>query len=434
MKYMKSLFFSLLSLVSSHLTGISTCTDPAEPGTITFFLATYHSYTGTVVPGTVHIQAPSGTVSTFSLDQSKQANPLWTGPLIMTGSEWDSNIKSTYNYSSDVSCSHFGDKPDGSLTYPALNATERQSCGYNNVYTYYTATLNNAVSGTYRVWLTGTDAVLAYNNGPTQNTPCKDTELVVDLIISDGLNKCNSLPSTTTNGDTPPSYCSNVISGYRCPTQCSSGYYATGYNQCYNGSWTGNFKCYDMLPCLSSDVNNVLNNIDISRVVGITGDGCDFTLANGTKCSLSCVSGFYGSGDVECINGSVVSNNANCSLIVPTPSPTPNPTPSPTPLATPSPTPLATPSPTPLATPSPTPNPTVTGNQKNNQALSDAGYFTIIGFIVFFLMSILVGICCIVICKSDKCPTPKIQKIPTKRKEEEEKEKDIEIELKEINK
>ena len=46
-------------------------------------------------------------------------------------------------------------------------------------------------------------------------------------------------------------------------------------------------------------------------------------------------------------------------------------------------------------------------------------------------MSILVGICCIVICKSDKCSTPKI---PTKRKEkEEEKEKDVEIELKEMN-
>ena len=77
----------------------------------------------------------------------------------------------------------------------------------------------------------------------------------------------------------PPSYCQNVISGYRCPTRCQSGYYATGYNQCNNMVWVGNFKCYETLPCLSSDVNSVLNNIDLSKVVGIVGDGCDFTIA-----------------------------------------------------------------------------------------------------------------------------------------------------------
>ena len=124
---MKSLLYSLISLAAGHLTGISTCTDPATPGEITFFLATYHSYTGSVAPGTVHIRSPAGDISTFSLDKSRQANPIWNGPLIMTGSEWDANIKSTYNYASDVSCSHFGDKPEGELTFPALNDDERQS-------------------------------------------------------------------------------------------------------------------------------------------------------------------------------------------------------------------------------------------------------------------------------------------------------------------
>ena len=89
-----------------------------------------------------------------------------------------------------------------------------------------------------------------------------------------------------------PSQCINVISGYRCPTTCSNGYYATGYNQCYNGSWLGDFLCYETLPCLSTDANSVLSNIDLSRVIGILGSGCDHTVLNGTQCTLSCVSGY----------------------------------------------------------------------------------------------------------------------------------------------
>ena len=100
---MKSLLYGLLSMAAGHLTGISTCTDPASPGEITFFLATYHGYTGAVAPGTVHIQAPSGTTSTFSLDQSAAANPIWNGAQIMTGSEWTANIKSTYGFGPDLS-------------------------------------------------------------------------------------------------------------------------------------------------------------------------------------------------------------------------------------------------------------------------------------------------------------------------------------------
>ena len=295
---MKSLFYSLLSLASAHLTGISTCTDPAQPGEITFFLATYHGYTGAVAPGTVHIQNPSGATSTFSLDQSRAASPPWSGqPAIMTGSEWTSNIKSTYGFGPDVSCSHFGDKPEGELVYPVLGPDERQSCGFKTVITYYTASLSNAVSGTYRVWLTGTDAILAYQPVANKITPCEDAPLVVDLTISDGLDGCTSLPPTTTNGNPPPSYCTNVISGYRCPTTCENGYYATGYSGCNNGTWEGNFQCYDMLPCLSDDVSTVLTaeGIDQTNVIGIVGDGCDFTIANGTKCALSCTTGLMGS-------------------------------------------------------------------------------------------------------------------------------------------
>tara|TARA_B100001287_G_scaffold264436_1_gene256297 strand:- start:1063 stop:2373 length:1311 start_codon:yes stop_codon:yes gene_type:complete len=399
------LFFSYLAQSVSHLTGISTCTDPQEPGNVTFFLATYHSYTGAVAPGTVHIKSPSGDVSTFSLDQSRQANPIWNGPLIMTGSEWDSNIKSTYEYHSNVSCSHFGDKPDDEITYPALGPDDRQSCGFNSVYTYYTAKLVNAVSGTYELWLTGTDAILAYQPVANKNTPCEDSELVVDLIISDGLSGCDSLPTQVEHGEVPPSYCQNVISGYRCPTRCQSGYYATGYNQCNNMVWVGNFQCYETLPCLSSDVNSVLNNIDLSKVVGIVGDGCDFTIANGTKCQLSCVSGYYGTGDVECFNGTVISNNANCSVIVPTPSPTPNPTPeptpSPTPDPTPSPTPLQTPSPTPLQTLSPTPVPTVdTNSHSSDDDYSNEWWFILsftlfnVGVVMVFVVIILI-LCCL---------------------------------------
>ena len=76
------LFLGYLAQSVSHLTGISTCTDPQEPGNVTFFLATYHSYTGAVNKGTVHIKSPSGDVSTFSrpITSSKSYG---IGPLIM---------------------------------------------------------------------------------------------------------------------------------------------------------------------------------------------------------------------------------------------------------------------------------------------------------------------------------------------------------------
>lgn len=408
---MKSLLYGLMSMAAGHLTGISTCTDPASPGEITFFLATYHSYTGSVAPGTVHIQAPSGTTSTFSLDQSAAANPAWTGSQIMTGSEWTANIKSTYGFGPDVSCSHFGDKPDGELVYPVLGPDDRQSCGFSSVYTYYTASLSNAVSGTYRVWLTGTDAILAYQPVANIITPCEDAPLVVDLTISDGLNGCDTLPSTTTNGNSPPSYCSNVISGYRCPTTCESGYYATGYTGCNNGTWEGNFQCYDMLPCLSDDVSTVLTNegIDQSRVIGIVGDGCDFTIANGTQCALSCVSGYQGSGYLECYNGTLTANSPDC---VPTPAPTPAPTPEPTPAPTPAPpTPNPTPAPTTPAptpaptTPNPTPAPTTPAptpeptqnriTKKDKLSSSEKRAYLILASCIFItLIGVILSICC----------------------------------------
>ena len=413
---MKSLFYGFLSMVSAHLTGISTCTDPASPGEITFFLATYHSYTGNVAPGTVHIQAPSGTTSTFSLDQSAAANPPWNGAQIMTGSEWTANIKSTYGFGPDVSCSHFGDKPEGELVYPVLGPNERQSCGFSSVITYYTASLSDAVSGTYRVWLTGTDAILAYQPVANVITPCEDAPLVVDLTISDGLNSCDTLPPTTTNGNPPPSYCANVISGYRCPTTCEGGYYATGYTGCNNGTWVGNFKCYDMLPCLSDDVSTVLTNegIDQSRVIGIVGDGCDFTIANGTQCALSCVSGYQGSGYLECYNGTLTANSPDC---VPTPAPTPAPTPQPTPAPTPPPpTPQPTPAPTTPAptpppptpapttpqptpaptTPTPTPEPTQNRIKRDNKLSSSEkrAYLILASCISISLLGVILSICC----------------------------------------
>ena len=119
----------------------------------------------------------------------------------MTGSEWDANIKAltTMRVMFLVATLVINQKCE--LTFPALGDDERQSCGFDNVLTYYTASLSNAVSGTYTLWLTGTDAILAYYPDKDKVTPCEDSELVVDLIIADGLNTCDSLPSQVENGN-----------------------------------------------------------------------------------------------------------------------------------------------------------------------------------------------------------------------------------------
>ena len=119
-----------------------------------------------------------------------------------------------------------------------------------------------------------------------------------------------------------------------------------------------------MLPCVASDVPSVLGSINMSRVVGITGDGCDFTIGNGTRCGLSCISGYEGAGYVECFNGSLTSHAADCE--VPTPAPTPVPTTVPTPALDPTPSPTQPPTPLPTLLPStsfapsllPSPSPT----------------------------------------------------------------------------
>ena len=286
----------------------------------------------------------------------------------MTGDEWDSNIKSSFSYNSDVSCSHFGEKTVNSTIYPTLTANERQNCHSNpSVSGYFSATLSNAISGTYTVWLTDTNDVLSYSSSTTAITPCEDSDLVLDLIVSDGLSKCMTVPPSGINSNTIPSVCSNVISGYRCQSTCRSGYYTTGYNQCSNGTWVGDFKCVDTLPCIISTMTDDLNtaNVSTQQITGVSGSGCGYSILNGTTCDLVCNAGYYGRGSVFCNNGKFISESADCSNItdsptpLPTPSPTPLPTPSPTPLPTPSPTPSPTISPTMSPTPSPTPSPTI---------------------------------------------------------------------------
>ena len=339
--------FNLIYSIYGHLNGVSTCTDPLAPGNISFIFSTYHSYSSVVPPGTVHIQAPSGIISTFSLAVSKRASPEWTSSTSMTGSEWDSNIKSSFNYSSDVSCSHFGDKTANSSIYPSLTANESQSCHSNGrVTVYYQATLSNAVSGTYTVWITGTDAVLSYSGNTNAITPCEDSDLVLDLIVSDGLSKCMSAPPSIINGNAIPSVCSNVISGYRCQVSCSSGYYATGYSQCSNGSYVGDFRCYDTIPCIISTMTTDLNTANIStlQISGISGSGCGYSILNGTKCDVVCDTGYNSAGSIVCDNGKFISESASCNNI--TLSPTVSPTVSPTALPTVSPTVSPTLSPT----------------------------------------------------------------------------------------
>ena len=166
---MKSQYLSALALLAgsatAHLDAFCTCTDPSAPGTLSFYLGTYHGAPGAgrSVPGQVHIQSPAGNVQSFNFNtfrsdgQRNQNN----GPTMAAG------LKSKWGMSGSTQCNCYGNNPsqnsagvtDAQVMRPG--GLQSLGCSSSTIETWYKATLNQASSGTYLVHTTGTDANLA---------------------------------------------------------------------------------------------------------------------------------------------------------------------------------------------------------------------------------------------------------------------------------
>ena len=143
-------------VVRAHISGICTTTDPTDPGKITFYIATYHHKPGAggSVPGQVHLQAPSGDVSSFDFNTFRDTNPRKGAG--MTGAQWISNVKTSFGLPSTTEVACYGAKPSGAATTPPMLASAKNGCTNRVIYTYYIAALTDATSGKYIMWTTNT--------------------------------------------------------------------------------------------------------------------------------------------------------------------------------------------------------------------------------------------------------------------------------------
>ena len=174
-----SLFtLSLFNPVESHTNQVCTSTGGTGStcGSAKFLLTTYHGCPSSgQTPGQLHIQTPTGDVQSFGFSSycpmSGFRGPGPNGsPLSHQCSQELSN--KCGNTGADVSCYY---RPDN---VNMVSAKGDETCLAGNSQSYqcaYYATIQNAVTGNYIVWTTGTDANLDPCTGglnPTGKIPC----------------------------------------------------------------------------------------------------------------------------------------------------------------------------------------------------------------------------------------------------------------------
>ena len=176
-----SVFFLLFGMSQAHTNQICTSTGGTGSvcGSAKFILTTYHSCPSSgQTPGQLYIQTPTGDLHTFSFSSycpmSGFRGPGPGGAPLPNQCSQELKDKCGNN-NAYVTCYY---KPDGVNMIPAQG---QETCSAGNTETYqcaYYATINNAVTGNYLVWTTGTDANLApcmgYQN-PGGKIPCDFT-------------------------------------------------------------------------------------------------------------------------------------------------------------------------------------------------------------------------------------------------------------------
>ena len=358
-------FFSLLFVTPTvaHTNQICTSTggDSGSCGSAKFFLTTYHGCPSSgKTPGNLYIQTPVGEVHTFSFSSYcpmsgfNGPGPNGVPPGNHQCSQELSNKCSNSN--SDVTCYY---RPDG---VNMIGAKGDETCLAGNTQSYqcaYYATINNAVTGNYIVWTTGTDVNLAPCTGgqnPTGKIPCDFTannKVTIPLAIEGCGKKCTGSPPIPTGIDSysqspwistvDMNSCNAAYDGIQCSVSCPPGFSQSGSLYCDDGKWVNSFACVDQ---------NYLNYCHSAS--DCSGNGVTTDTNRNDGCDCTCNPGYIGS---DC-SVTVPNPTTKSPTSQPTKKPTDNPTKSPTSQPTDNPTPFPTVSPTDSPTDNPTKNPT----------------------------------------------------------------------------
>ena len=312
LKFLFFLFLAFISAVSSHTNQICTSTggDGDSCGSAKFILTTYHNCPSSGnTPGTLHIQTPVGNVLSFAFSSyCTMSGFSGPGPNGNINSNDCSNELSNKcgNVNSEVTCYY---KPDG---VNMIGAKGNEICLAGNTQRYncaYYASINNAVTGNYIVWTTGTDANLdpcnSYLN-PTGKIPCninQNTKLTIPLSIEGCGKSCSGTPPTPSELTPTLTYFGLLLlimilaraayDGIRCSVSCPSSFSQSGSLYCEDGKWINSLVCVDQ-----KYINYCHSGSDCS------GNGITTDTNRQDGCDCNCNPGFIGS---------------DCSIIVPDP-------------------------------------------------------------------------------------------------------------------
>ena len=371
----------LFNLCNAHTNQICTSTGGnGACGSANFFLTTYHGCPSGQTPGQLHIQTPLGDINSFSFSSycvmSGFNGPGPNGSPLPNGCSNELSNKCG-NSNSDITCYY---KPDGINMIPAKGD---EICLAGNTQTYncaYYATINNAVTGNYIVWTTGTDANLdpcTSGLNPTGKIPCDISQfnkLTIPLAIEGCGSPCSGSPpipsgtdpnsqiSWTANLDI--SSCSAAYDGIQCSLSCPSGFSQTGSVYCENGNWINSFACVDQ---------NYLNYCHSSSDCSGNGITTDTNRQDG--CDCTCNQGFIGK---------------DCSVLLPNP-PSNFPPNFPTNFPTNLPTNLPTNFPTSSPSSSPTKLPKIS---KSDSGGNNRDYIAIYVLVPLLVVCIVIYCCC----------------------------------------
>lgn len=394
------IFASLINNVDAHTNQICTSTggEGSSCGSAKFMLTTYHNCPSSGnTPGTLHIQTPLGNILTFAFSSfCAMSGFSGIGPNanIPSNSLCSQELSNKCNnQNSDITCYY---KPDG---VNMIGAKGNEICLAGNTQKYncaYYSTINNAVTGNYIVWTTGTDANLDPCNSyldPTGKIPCdidQYNKLTIPLSIEGCGKSCSGTPPTPSGTDPISNIfwssnvdydsCKAAYDGIRCSVTCPPSYSQSGSLYCEDGKWINSLVCVDQ-----KYINYCHSGSDCS------GNGITTDTNRQDGCDCSCNSGFVGSDCSIEVSKSPSKSPSKLPSNSPTNSPSNSPTNSPTnsPSKSPSNSPTNSPSNSPSNSPTKSPIHESSSSKGENKDL-----IAVYVLVPMFVIGLIIFACC----------------------------------------
>ena len=373
----------------AHKVAVCSSTAVSQPGTVTFWFATYSHGSSLVQSGARgHIKAPTGVTTTAPFaNRCDVATPPSSAGLTVSGlaatlagncqseTVTGSQGQTLYAYPADSTLTCYD---AGSVELYAVGRTGSEtphSCltqgrSVASIATWYPVVVEAAVSGSYEVWTTNTGDVLDPGLGVDLPDPCSmddNRHFFLPLSVAAGSALCTTQPDVPAhvvassllqcNGEVH-----EIPVGMQCNAQCEPGYMPVGDLVCEEdpldstqADWSTSFSCVAQTCALPDSGNNAAIS---SMIVGVSLPCTRFTPA-GAECEFVCLapSGLVGVGSIACDSMGAWQPGSNYSGCVP---PTPQPPTEAPPTAsppTPAPDTMAPPTPSPPTPSPPTPSP-----------------------------------------------------------------------------